>query len=67
MLFNISIRELFIKETTNCAKSALDDVKYCVRERPKSLYCCAVLAGYHILPQQRLYEKKLTDVKVPSL
>ena len=56
MLFNSSIRDLIIKESTNYAKSTHNDANFAMTENELKQYVAVLfLAGYHSLPQQRLY------------
>ena len=66
MLFNTSIWKLIIKETTKYAKSAYNDTNFSMLESDLKHYVVVLfLAGYHSLPQQRLYWERCIDVKVP--
>ena len=56
MLFNSSIRDLIIKESTNYAKSTHNDANFAMTENELKQYVAVLfLAGYHSLLQQRLY------------
>ena len=56
MLFNSSICDLIIKESTNYAKSTHNDANFAMTENELKQYVAVFfLGGYHSLPQQRLY------------
>ena len=66
MLFNSSIRDLIIKESTNYAKSTHNDANFAMTENELKQYVAVLfLAGYHSLPQQRLYWERCIDVDMP--
>ena len=66
MLFNSSIRDLIIKESTNYAKSTHNDANFAMTENELKQYVAVLfLAGYHSLPQQRLYCERCIDVDMP--
>ena len=66
MLFNSSICDLIIKESTNYAKSTHNDANFAMTENELKQYVAVLfLAGYHSLPQQRLYWERCIDVDMP--
>ena len=66
MLFNSSIRDLIIKESTNYAKSTHNDANFAMTENELKQYVAVLfLAGYHSLSQQRLHWERCIDVDMP--
>ena len=66
MLFNSSIHDLIIKESTNYTKSTHNDANFAMTENELKQYVAVLfLAGCHSLLQQRLYWERCIDVDIP--
>ena len=66
MLFNSSIRDLIIKESTNYVRSTHNHASFAMTKNEWKQYVVVLfLTGYHSLPQQRLYWKRCIDVDMP--